>query len=290
MGLVGTRRKPPLPAPTESLSGLDPENDSPEEDYVPAIAPSDLETTLTAHTDKTSYEVPEDGSPVTINTTKKTRDRNDLGAKLTKGKSTKLKGNSSQTSLLIEYFEEGGGEKGRRPSVRVRVTPSKKGKEGVAGAGQGSVRITERNSQRPSYTRSISLGKGEEGISHVIESNISSLESESIVGGERAPVEVQVRNMGFGSDVLSRLEDEESRFVPVNPSEISSMPPDSMLEGGRESPIKLNRRRSRSLDREEVPAAMDTLKPKTQRTRSLSREREVARRAVEKFEEREKGR
>jgi hypothetical protein len=102
---VDTRR-PILPAPTESL--VDTTGGS--------TTGTDLATDISRRTDKTSYSIPDDGSPITVST-RPHRDRDD---KLSRSH------RDSQTSLLIEYFE-GGKESGgvvSRPSVRVRVTPS----------------------------------------------------------------------------------------------------------------------------------------------------------------------
>ena len=81
---MGFDSRPPLPAPTEpsTLSSAGYE-DTPLRD--------DVQTNVSSRTDKTSYSIPEDGTPITINTTK-----------------TSLhKKYPSQTSLLIEYFEAG---------------------------------------------------------------------------------------------------------------------------------------------------------------------------------------
>src|ERR1700731_759151 len=98
-------RKPLLPAPTES-STLDTAGES--------VTGTDLATDISRRTDKTSYSIPEDGSPIVISTRRKSSsgDKHDR-----KGHHS----HQSQTSLLIEYFE--GGKSGpnvrSRPSVRV---------------------------------------------------------------------------------------------------------------------------------------------------------------------------
>jgi hypothetical protein len=102
------------------------------------------------------------------------------------------------------------------------------------------------------------------------ESNVSSL----------PPVDIEV--LQNSSDVSSN----GGHFMQLN-SEISSMPPDSMLEG--EPVIKLpGRRRSRSLEREETVETQtmsDTLKaPTRQRSRSLSKER-ITQRVMEKLQQ-----
>ncbi|OCK86848.1 uncharacterized protein K441DRAFT_597464 [Cenococcum geophilum 1.58] len=247
-------RKPPLPAPTEPsvLSSID--NDT--------TLGDDLATDVSRRTDKTSYSVPEDGSPVTITTAK----RDSL-----------LRGSHpSQTSLLIEYFEGGksDGKVRSRPSVRVRVTPSSHRKNNTA---NDHIQITQtnKNTRKPSYTRRISLSsKREETVSQPTEFSYS---EDSHVSG-RPPVEVEV--LQDYSD-LSRSDLSQGRFIPTA-SDISSMPPDSMLEG---EPIlqTLQRRRSRSLEREETTNTKDTLKaPSRRRSRSLSKER-ITQRVMEKL-------
>lgn len=250
--------RPPLPAPTEP-STLDSADDTNHRD-------TDIDTTLSARTDKTSYSIPEDGTPVTINTTKP------LG-----GIHKKY---PSQTSLLIEYFEAGKteGKVRSRPSVRVRVTPSSR--KGKARVGNDHVQITQtsRHPRKPSYTRRISLGskpRDEVIDTRTVEysdgSNVSSL----------PPVEIEV--LPNHSDVSSN----GGRFIPM-PSDVSSMPPDSML--GETPEILPPRRRSRSLEREAITESMaseaqDTLKaPKGQRSRSLSKDR-ITQRVMEKLQQ-----
>ena len=134
--------RPPLPAPTditdEGTSGFD----------------TDAGTTLTTRTDKTSYEVPEDGSPIVISTQRIS------GAK--EGRTSGHRRQKSQTSLLIEYFEGSttGDKTKSKPSVRVKVTPSSRKKSG-SGGGHDAVQITGIGKDRkPSYTRRISLNNG----------------------------------------------------------------------------------------------------------------------------------
>ena len=216
--------RPPLPAPTEpsTLSSIDNE-------------PADDATNLSRRTDKTSYSIPEDGTPVTVPTARREH-----------------KKHPSQTSLLIEYFEAGKaeGKVHSRPSVRVRVTPSHRKKSDHV-----QITQTNRGARKPSYTRRIELGKQDEAPASD-ESNVSS----------RPPVEVEVLN---GSDL-------SGHYMPVT-SDISSMPPDSMLdEPAIRSP---RRRRSRSLER-----GKDTLKaPARTRSRSLSKER-ITQRVMEKLQ------
>ncbi|OCK79148.1 hypothetical protein K432DRAFT_75808 [Lepidopterella palustris CBS 459.81] len=248
-------RKPPLPAPTEPsvLSSID--ND------IDTTLGDDLDTDVSRRTDKTSFSIPEDGSPVTITTAKK--ELNLRGA------------HPSQTSLLIEYFEAGKGDKVHsRPSVRVRVTPSSHRRNKTA---NDHIQITQtiKNSRKPSYTKRISLGNKAQEVA-VQPTEVSYSEESNLSG--RPPVEVEV--LQNDSD-LSRSDLSQGRYIPAT-SDISSMPPDSMLEG---EPViqTFQRPRSRSLAREEVVETRDTLKaPSRRRSRSLSKER-ITQRVMEKL-------
>ena len=249
---VDTRRKPPLPAPTESSTLPTSGDDAPG---------TDLATDISRVTDRTSFSIPEDGTPLTIST--KRRDKLD-------------KSKPSQTSLLIEYFEGGKGPNvTSRPSVRVKVTPSsaKRSKDS-----KDHIQITESaGARRPSYTRRISLGPHSKGESHIIDENTSLLSAgtESNLSG-RPPVEIEVMH----KDQFSELSGTSASRINHNLSEVSSMPTDSILEGNTVAIIP-ERNRSRSLTKDEVHT-MDTLKtPSRRRSRSLSRER-LAQKVAEK--------
>ncbi|KAL9578981.1 MAG: hypothetical protein Q9212_005372, partial [Teloschistes hypoglaucus] len=255
--------KPPLPAPTESPT-LQTSGGS--------VTGTDLATDISRRTDKTSFSIPEDGSPVTV-TTKKRRDHRDKDRENNLTKAS----HHSQTSLLIEYFEGGKGPNVHsRPSVRVKVTPSAARKMKDTNE---HIQITEASGNRkPSYTRRISLGPKSTGEKRVTESaddrSISSLASaadDSNLGPRYPPVEIEVLK-GGGSD-LSEASVPSGKRYTINTSEISSMPPDSMLEGngGYTTP---KRTRSRSISREAVVDDNNTLKtPARTRSRSLSKER-----------------
>ncbi|KAF2842027.1 hypothetical protein M501DRAFT_927647 [Patellaria atrata CBS 101060] len=253
---VDTRR-PALPAPTEPsvLSSID--NGS-------ALGPADdLATDVSRRTDKTSYSIPEDGSPITVSTRKIT---GDSSTEIRRGR------NQSQTSLLIEYFEAGKGDKPRsRPSVRVRVTPSSSKR--AKNKGDEHIQITQTGSSRkPSYTRRISLGnKNGDSKPAALTGTDVSFSSDSNLSG-RPPVEVEV--LHNTSDLTQSDISGGGRYIPPT-SDISSMPPDSMLD--IEPVVKIQtprRRRSRSLERAEETVTKDTLKtPTRRRSRSLSRER-----------------
>jgi hypothetical protein len=263
-------QRPPLPAPTEP-STLDSADDSNHRD--------DVDTNVSTRTDKTSYSVPEDGTPITINTTTPTKPH---------GGGVLHKKYPSQTSLLIEYFEVGKteGKVRSRPSVRVRVTPSSRKKKNNNNNNNNStasdqIHITQksRNPHYPSYTRRISLGSTPHDdlidtrtIEYSDGSNISSL----------PPVDIEVLPQ------FSDLSSDGGRFLPM-PSDVSTMPADSMT--GQTEILPPGRRRSRSLERDAVTesmlseAAQNTLKPiKSQRSRSLSKDR-ITQRVMEKLQQ-----
>ncbi|KAF2492334.1 hypothetical protein BU16DRAFT_467180 [Lophium mytilinum] len=232
--------KPPLPAPTEA-SSID--NDT--------TLGDDFATDVSRRTDKTSYSIPEDGSPVTISTSK--------------NQPTLRGSHPSQTSLLIEYFEAGKGE------GKVHSRPSSR-------SANDHIQITQtsRSSRKPSYTRRISLGAKSRDVPVIQPSEISLSEDSNLSG--RPPVEVEVlQNV---SD-LSRSDLSHGRYIPAA-SDISSMPPDSLLEGesvNRASEV----RSSRSTEREELMDNRNTLSaPSGGRGRSLSKER-ITQRVMEKL-------
>ena len=268
-------RKPPLPAPTESptlqTSGED-------------LAVTDLATNISRRTDHTSYSIPEDGSPITITTNKKKDHKHrDQESTLTRAS------HQSQTSLLIEYFEGGKGPNVHsRPSVRVKVTPSSARK---AKGAKDHIQITEGGGHRkPSYTRRISLGPTGT-TERIVESDQRSISSytsaaeDSSLSGRRPPLEIEVMHKDQGSDLSGASIPKDLNYVThntFNTSDISSMPPDSMLEDNGAS-LTPRRNRSRSLTREEMVITNDTLKtPSRRRSRSLSRER-IAQKVIEKL-------
>jgi hypothetical protein len=262
--MVYDTNRPPLPAPTEP-STLDSSDD--------AYHRTDVETNVSTRTDKTSYSIPEDGSPITINTTKP--------------QGTLHKKFPSQTSLLIEYFEAGKAEgKARsRPSVRVRVTPSSRKKNNTTANDHIKITQTNRATRKPAYIRRISLGSRPR--DELIDTRFVDSNSDGSTISELPPVEIEL--LPDHSDLDSS---NGGRFIPMA-SDVSSMPPDSMLDG---NPVikPPGRRRSRSLEREAVTESMvsdmpseipDTLKaPKQQRSRSLSKDR-ITQRVMEKLQQ-----
>lgn len=190
---IDSRKAPPLPAPTETET-----NTTPTELTADAFKPGDA---------KSSYSIPEDGTPVTIPT---------------RGH----KANKSQTSLLIEYFEGGkstgsGGE--RRPSVRVRLTPSKSRGD--------HIEVTEtKASRKASLTRRIPLSldadktDGEDG--HSMTSYASATEESNV---SRNPIDIEIDRRDRRRRPASPLIPSES--YQVNASDISAIPSDSFLDG-----------------------------------------------------------
>ena len=279
-------RKPPLPAPTES-STLQTSGGSGEE--------GDLATDISRRTDNTSYSIPEDGSPVTI-PTKKPRDSRGRDKESAVTRSS----NKSQTSLLIEYF---GGGKGSnvhsRPSVRVKVTPSAARKIGNTNE---HIQVTEsKGSRKPSYTRRISLGPqtleerrvSGSGDDKSISSYTSAAE-ESNLAHRYPPVEIEVMQRDQESDIdISELtsvgqeeQAREERYIQVSPSEISSMPPGSMLDSKTDAATP-RQNRSQSASREAVVATTTLKTPSRRRSRSLSKDR-LAQKAAEKIAAKDK--
>lgn len=207
MGL--DNRRPPLPAPTETSNDEDTEVNT-------------QFTGRTTYVPDDGISLPPDGRPITISTQKITTSR--------EGGIGRHGRNKSQTSLLIEYFEasKSGDKSKSRPSVRVKVTPSSNKK---SRSGNEAIQITGIGSDRkPSYTRRISLGnfnKSAEGNSAPVEGTEISHSSESNVSG-RTPLEIEVLNNE--SDLSNHRSSRALSYAPVE-SNVSSMPPDSMLEG-----------------------------------------------------------
>lgn len=269
-------RKLPLPARTES-STVQTSGDS--------VDGTDLATDLSRRTDRTSYSIPEDGSPIVI-PTKKKKDHKERGN--TPGRPS----HQSQTSLLIEYFEGGKGPTPHsRPSVRVKVTPSTARKNKDTNE---HIQITQAGGARkPSYTRRISLDhqatsehqqQTVEGADDRSISSYTSAAEESSLAGRRPPIEIEVLNKGQGSDLSGASAPRDERYIQQTTSDISSMPPDSMLEGNT-ADYTPHHGGSRGSHRE-VLGAEDTLKtPPRTKDRSVSRER-ITQKVIEKLESR----
>jgi hypothetical protein len=256
MGVV--TRRPTLPAPTDS---------SIVESAEESNTPTELATDLSRRTDKTSHTIPEDGSPITIATGRK---------RSTRGKLTKS--SNSQTSLLIEYFEAGKGPNVKsRPSVRVKVHPS--GSRKNKNKQEGEVVVTESHgNHKSSFSRRISLGTdsprppGGEG-------SVSSLDSESV---PRRGVEIEVLPRE-GSELSGESISREARYI-VPPSDISSMPADSMLEESTSAAVPQMGRQdhSRGVVSEDVTEKNTLKAPSYDPDRSLSHER-LTEKVIEKL-------
>lgn len=251
-------RRPLLPAPTESF--IDPTGSS--------LTNTDMATDVSRRTDKSSYSLPDDGSPITISTRRRSHKKeDDDSSKLSRAS------HQSQTSLLIEYFER---EKttsklSSRPSVRVKVIPSGSRK----GRDQGdTIRIRDggSTSKRPQYSRRISVStpSKHKAVTEVIDDQSITDEEQ-----DNRPLEIEFLDRENTSDLSN------DRYIQPT-SEISSMPADSMLDGSMVSKGP-QRKRSQSLDKARGVSDADLLKaPSRRRSRSLSRER-IAYRVAQKL-------
>lgn len=289
---IESKKAPPLPAPTESDSVIS--------------SPTELATEFSKHADdeKSSFSLPDDGTPVTI----RTRSYHEH--------------NKSQTSLLIEYFEHskspesserGSRSRKRRPSVRVRLTPSKNREK------NGHIQITETKSSRKSSMGKKSRVEGplvqnpsrseldvmsDPEDSRSMNSYASATEESNV---SRHPIEVEInpsvrssrRDRKVSSPLIPAADSKvssHSQYVPPNMSDISAIPTDSFLDGSGGtggtslSNRKEERERSRSPSRIE-PLATGALGAVTagavadkmnRKNRSASDDRKIIERAVEK--------
>ncbi|KAK5117006.1 hypothetical protein LTR62_006727 [Meristemomyces frigidus] len=253
-------RRPPLPAPTESMGET-------------SGAETEVATNLTTRTDKTSYEIPEDGSPITISTQKITASR--------EGSRPGHHRQKSQTSLLIEYFEAGkrGDKVSSRPSVRVKVTPS--ARKSSRNGGHDAIQFTAIGKDRKSsYTRRISLNgskNAEVGLVPTEGTEISQSSGSNI--SSRPPVEIEVQHFD-GSDI-SGTKSRRGLSYAVADSNVSSMPPDSMLEGSNITGSELSHDLSQS-ENHTVTENEYLKAPVRSRSRSTSRDR-ITQKVMEKL-------
>ncbi|POS70002.1 hypothetical protein DHEL01_v211604 [Diaporthe helianthi] len=234
---IDSKKAPPLPAPTEESESTVTQTE---------LTPSDVSK---PGDDKSSYSLPEDGTPVTIRTRGHIPDR-------------------SQTSLLIEYFEAGkpsaspGKTTERKPSVRVRLTPSKNRKT-------DRIQITETKS---SSGRKASLTRRQERAAPLTPSGLKSNEALSGLSGDqedaksmhsytsateesnvsRNPIEVEIDRGGHRrrrpASPLIPSADSKASYQPGNMSDISAIPTDSFLDGSGHS-TRLAEKRSKSPSR-----------------------------------------
>ncbi|KAK1569510.1 uncharacterized protein LY79DRAFT_674607 [Colletotrichum navitas] len=220
---VDSNKPPPLPAPTETDS----------------VTPTELATDVSRPADEAShYSLPDDGTPVTI----KTRGH---------------RASRSQTSLLIEYFEGGkpgpSGTIDRKPSVRVRLTPSKKNRH-------DHIQITETNgnTRKTSLTRRVPLPPPT-GSSHLEVEDLEGEDAESMrsyasateeSNVSRNPIDIEIDRSGRRRRPASPLipdGDAQSSYLPPNMSDISAIPQDSFLDGSGSTVLTRNsERRSKS--------------------------------------------
>ncbi|KAJ8130143.1 hypothetical protein O1611_g3487 [Lasiodiplodia mahajangana] len=211
---VDYRKAPPLPAPTESESVI----------AATETAQSDLSNVAD---EESHYSLPDDGTPVTIRT----------GGH---------RANRSRTSLLIEYYEGGkmspSGSRvtERKPSVRVRLTPSKTRGE------SDRIRITETRSSRKTSQpkRAIAssnltyseLDMTDPEDAHSMHSYASATEESNV---SRNPIEVDIdpsavhsrRRRKVSSPLIPAADSKSSTYAPANMSDISAIPTDSFLDG-----------------------------------------------------------
>lgn len=253
-------RKLPLPAPTESSAV-----------QTSTGSITEAATDLSTRTDKTSVTLPEDGTSIAIATRKRREKRSrDHDSTVTRAS------NQSHTSFLIEFFEGGKGPTRSRPSFRVKVTPpaARKAKDS-----SDHLQITAGSSRKPSYTKRISLPPAETSDARSSISSYTSAADDSSLGGRDQPLEIEIMHQDQGSDLSARSASRH-RHMDLG-SEVSSIPPDSMLDGtqGSVTPV---RERSRSFSKD-AAATSNMLKTPSRRDRSLSKER-LAQQVVEKLE------
>ncbi|CAM1500769.1 Fc.00g099310.m01.CDS01 [Cosmosporella sp. VM-42] len=240
---IDSRRVPPLPAPTETATA----------------SPSELTVDIPRPTDgKSTLSIPEDGTPLTIPT---------RGHKASR----------SQTSLLIEYFEGGKTSPGaageRRPSVRVRLTPSKKGSRGE------HIQVTK-GTRKSSTTKRIHLDQLRdsdffEGDDNSMSSYASATEESNV---SRNPIDIEIDRGHRRRRPASPLIPTGETYQPVNPSEISAIPSDSFLDGTGATDLKNSFHSSRgealatgAVAGAATGAAMDEIKNYKRRTGNRDR-------------------
>ncbi|KAM0276219.1 hypothetical protein ACHAQH_006983 [Verticillium albo-atrum] len=279
---IGSKKFPPLPAPTET----------------DIFTPTEL-TTADDHdldfekpTDEAShFSLPDDGTPITI----KTR-----GHKL----------NRSQTSLLIEYFEGGNPSPSasgveRKPSVRVRLTPSKKNKS-------NHIQITEtKSSRKTSLTRRVPLTSATTSridTEALDAEDIDSMQSYASATEEsnvsRNPIDIEIdrseRRRRPASPLIPAADTKQATYMPPNMSDISAIPTDSFLDGSGPTNLtyrEVEKRQSRSPSRSgnlaagaagAVAGAALADKSRNSKSRSETRDRIVLPKSTEKLRDKDR--
>lgn len=218
-------------------------------------------TDLSRRTDHSSYSIPEDGRAITIQTAR--RRKKDADASTLSG---------TNTSLLIEYFENGNpspGSSSRRPSVRVKVTPAAAKRHHVKASSDGQgLHISDTGTspgRRPSHTQRISLSP------HIGEDRL-------VMGDPQN----NRSTSGDHSSITSYNSGVDDGHYPVNVSIIrEAASPGSVNSSPRGMNESYNRRaarRNRSASRSKQPDGYfekDTKSQKGTRSRSVSREYDI---------------
>lgn len=244
-------------------------------------------TDLSRRTENTSYSIPEDGHPVTIQTNSRKKKKDpDTSSTVTHG---------TNASLLIEYFDNKLGASNRRPSVRVKVTPgaAKRMKEGLQISEVGS-RPSSRQDRRPSYSQRVSLNPhvgedrmilGEPHHTRSLSGDQSTLSSYASGADDsnlsHYPLSVTViRDAGSPRSTYSSPRDVEETEFAFRTRRRQNRSTTRDYPGGayQKDPLKASQNgvRSRSVSRETNVAeepGLRTPKLGRRRSRSLSRER-----------------
>lgn len=221
-------------------------------------------TDLSKRTDRTSYSIPDDGRSVTIQTDRRQRrkrDSRDDGSVLSHG---------TNTSLLIEYFENakgGSGTSGRQPSVRVKVTPSAARRHRVNQSADGNgVEISEVGSgdkRRPTHTHRIQLAP------HTGEDRLTL--------GQVPPPRSYSGDQSTLSSITSGGDDSNFERGPVNVTVIREAgSPRSILSPRDVDAERRRRRRTASRNRaSDSHFGAEVKNSKHSRSRSVSRESDI---------------
>lgn len=275
---VDSKKVPPLPAPTETES---------------LSTPTEVATNVShLHEEERSHiSIPDDGTPVTIRT---------------RGH----KPNRSQTSLLIEYFESdkhsesanGGSSTSRKPSVRVRLTPSKGRRKNdriqITEMSKSSRKASGSKRQDPLVPSHSELDVTDPEDARSMHSYASATEESNV---SRNPIEVEIqpghyrrRERKPSSPLIPAADSKvSSSYVPPNMSDISAIPTDSFLDGSggtttlsysppkrySKSPSGAEALAAGALGAVTTAAVADKMNRKT---RSSSHDRRIIEKAVEK--------
>lgn len=241
-------------------------------------------TDLSRKTDPTTLSVPADGQAITISTHR--------------GRNEDANGNPlnapSPASLLIEYFEGKRSDGGHlsRPSVRVKLTPSSKGRSHLKSRDPTEVSDRTRRSSYSNRTSGIlpknedrlTLGEDridEGGRSRTFSGNLSSnhsLEDDD----SRPPIDVTIYNGANQSihNILGRYNDAADITIRTKARRSSKKEYRDSYGQDMLSPHVARKGRSRSASREQD----DNMKPKLgkRRSRSLERESQIVKEVPEK--------